>query len=164
MNKTRVDYVLIGVLAINHYADGPSSAYSTSDCDVLLRPELGNLRRAARAVLAEGYELNAGGEPLPEPDDLILRRILERRANIVGQRPGTLSVDMVLDAGGMTFAEWKKGRRLFNVGRIRVPCAALEKLLLSKQRSGRAKDIEFLRLYRARLRDEAKERRRASGR
>lgn len=32
LNAARVDYVMIGVLAINHYAKAPSSIYATLDC------------------------------------------------------------------------------------------------------------------------------------
>jgi len=31
LNASRVDYVMIGVLAVNHYAKDPSSVYSTLD-------------------------------------------------------------------------------------------------------------------------------------
>lgn len=156
LNRARVEYLLIGVLAINHYADDPGSAYATADCDVLLLPDLGNLRRAMRCLLAEGFELTAGGEPLPEPDYLTLRRMLERRATVVGRRSGALGIDLVLDAGGMSFANWRKGRRLFKVGAIRVPCAGLDKLLRAKERAGRPKDIAFLKLYGAGLRGKSR--------
>lgn len=155
LNRLSVDYLLIGVLAINHYADDPASAYSTQDCDVLLKPDLGNLRRAVRALLAEGYELSAGSEPLPAPDALVLRRILERRASIVGKRGGALGVDLVLDAGGLSFSAWRRGRREFRVGTILVPCASLEKLLAAKERAARPKDKAFLKLYRAGLQGRA---------
>jgi hypothetical protein len=154
LNRLKVDYVLIGVLAINHYSDTPESIYFTQDCDVLLRPDLPNLRRAVRVVVAEGYSLEAGGEPLPPPDDLTLERILKHRANIVSRKRASLTVDLVLDAGGMSFAKWKTGRRLFKAGTIRVPCASLRKLLLAKKRAGRKKDRAFLALYRAGLRDQ----------
>ena len=62
LNRARVDYVLIGVFAINHYVRDPGSVYSTLDCDILIRPEPGHLRKAIRALQAEGYDLEAGDD------------------------------------------------------------------------------------------------------
>lgn len=152
------------MLAINHYADDPAAAFFTEDCDVLLRPSAENLQRAIRGMLAEGYELFAGDEPLPDADALVVRRMLEHRATIRGRRQDALGIDLVLDAGKMTYSEWGKGRRVFQVGPIRVPCAALEKLLLAKKRANRPKDRAFLALYRAGLKTAGRPRRAAKPR
>ncbi len=51
LNAARVDYVMIGVPVVNHYAKEPSFVYSTLDCDLLLRPGPVNLFRALKALL-----------------------------------------------------------------------------------------------------------------
>lgn len=159
LNRAKVAYVLIGVLAINHYADDPACAFSTEDCDVLLRPDADNLGRAVRSLLAEGYELFAGDEPLPDADSIVIRRMLRHRATVRARRADALGIVLVLDAGKMTYAEWRRGRRRFKVGPINVPCAPLEKLLLAKKRANRPKDRAFLTLYRAALKSAARPRR-----
>lgn len=153
LNRARVDYLLIGVMGINHYATEPGAVYSTLDCDLLLRPTLPNLRRAVRALLSEGYRLESGGEPLGTPDAWLLERILRHRAAVTALKAGSLAIDIVLEGSGFSFSAWRRRRRIFRAGNIAIPCGDLDQLLLSKRLTGRRKDRAFLRLYRARLRD-----------
>ena len=55
LNASRVDYLLIGALALGHYAPDAASFYVTADCDLLVRPTAANLRKALRVLLRCGY-------------------------------------------------------------------------------------------------------------
>lgn len=160
LNKAGVDYVLIGVLAINHYVRDPGSMYSTLDCDILIRPEADHLRKAIRVLLSEGYRLEAGGEPLISPDDLLVARLVEHRATIRGLKRDSLAIDLVLETSGFSFSDWHRGRRFFKAGGLRIPCGSLTQLLRSKEISGRPKDRAFLKLYGAQLEESETQRRR----
>ncbi len=151
--RAKVDFLLIGVHAINHYAPDASAAYATQDCDILLRPDSGNLAKALRALGAAGYRLEAGGEPLPPADPLLIRRLLERRALVTARKPGSLPIDLALEAAGLPYAGCARRRRMFRACGVRLPVAALADLIRSKRLSGREKDRAFLRLYEARLRE-----------
>lgn len=142
---------MIGVLAINHYAEDPGAAYSTFDCDLLLKPAPRNFQKAVRALVAEGYALEAGGEPLPAPDASILRRIFRARGLVRGRKPGKLAIDLVLDGGERPYAAWRRRSRLFRSGRTPIRCGALADLLAAKASAGRPKDKAFLALYRCAL-------------
>lgn len=155
MARRRTDFVLIGVFAINHYAPDPSFAYATQDCDILVRPEPGNLSKALACLVQEGYELFAGSEPLPPPDSLTLRRLTELRAVVRGRKEGSLAVDVVLEAGAISYARWRRGSRVFRVGGASVRVAGLNQLITSKKAAGRKKDRDFLRLYSSVVRDAA---------
>lgn len=151
--RDKADFVLIGVFAINHYAPDPSYAYLTQDCDILIRPDIATIRKAVRALQAEKYKLQAGGEPLPDPDDWMLARVLERRAMIRATKPGSMVIDIVLEAKGFRFPQWRKERRFFKVAGIKAPVASLSKLIKSKRLSGREKDKAFLKLYESAIKD-----------
>lgn len=147
LNAARVDYVMIGVMAINHYAKDPSAVYSTLDCDILLRRDPANLLRALRALLQDGRDLRVLGEPLGKIDSLICRRIVERHGLVTAEKTGEMPIDVVLEIKGAEFPDLKKRRRVFTVAGVRVPCADLRDVLDAKQRAGRDKDLAFLKLY-----------------
>lgn len=150
LNAARVDYVMIGVLAVNHYAKDPSSVYSTLDCDLLLRPDPANLFRALKALLRGGCDLTVDGEPLGNPDPLLCRRIIERRGTVTALKPGEMPIDIVLEIKGAEFANLKRRRHVFSVAGVRVPCADIRDVLEAKRRAGREKDKAFLKIYEAR--------------
>ena len=52
LSESDVDFVIVGVGAVNFYARTPSEAFSTLDLDALLEPTSTNLARAL-SVLAE---------------------------------------------------------------------------------------------------------------
>lgn len=149
LNAARVDYVMIGVLAINHYAKDPSSVYSTLDCDLLLRPDPDNLFRALKALRRGGCELTVDGEPLGGADLLLCRRIVECGGTVTALKPGEMPIDIVLEIKGGNFTALKRRRRLFKVAGVRVPCADLKDVLDAKRLAGRPKDKAFLKLYEA---------------
>lgn len=145
--RAKVDFLLIGALALDHFVPEAAAVYATLDCDILLRPTLPNVRKAYRTLVREKYALSVGGEPLVAPDELVLRRILEYKITARAERADSLPIDMLVEAKGFVFEEWWAGRTHFKVGRIRVPCASLEYVLESKRQAGRDKDKKLLALY-----------------
>jgi hypothetical protein len=143
---------LVGALAVGHYSPELSQTYSTYDCDVLVRPDLAHLRKAVRTLARCGFQLSAGDEPLVKPDALVFKRLLEFRTTVCGERPDALSVELLFEAKGFSFAEWWKTRREFRVSGFRLACGALENLIASKKALARPKDKAFLKLYETALR------------
>lgn len=140
---------MVGAMALNHFAAEMAAAYSTSDCDILLRPTPANLRRALREMRRAGYKLRVNDEPLIGLDDLILRRLLERRITVRAENTRGLPLDLLLDAKGFSFESWWSGRTSFRAGSVRIPCASLEHVLESKRQAGRDKDRALLALFQA---------------
>ncbi|MFI5363014.1 MAG: hypothetical protein ACHQ49_13670 [Elusimicrobiota bacterium] len=133
LKRARVDFLLIGAMAMNNYVPEVAGAYSTSDCDILLRPTLSNLRRALRELSRAGYALRVNDEPLLGLDSLILRRLLEFRSAVRAEKDGGLPLDLLVDAKGFRFEEWWRRRADFKAGNARIPCAA------RNERSGKNK-------------------------
>lgn len=159
LSRARVDYTLIGVMGINHYANSPGRVYHTEDLDTLLAPSPTDVLKACRALTACGYELRSHGEPLGTVDKLLAERIVERRATINAFHRHGLAVDLVLDAPPYTFAQWKAKRKPFQVDRLKLYCGDLQMLLAAKKRAGRPKDKAFLTLYASGRRNRRKDKR-----
>lgn len=149
LKTAKVDFLLVGAMALNHFAAETAGAYSTGDCDILLRPTPGNLRRALREMIRAGYELRVNDEPLVGSDDLVLRRLLESNAAIRAESAQGLPLDLLTNAKGFSFDEWWAGRTSFKAGFARIPCASLEHVLESKRQTGREKDKALLALFQA---------------
>lgn len=146
-----VEYVLIGLSAVNCYADDPEGMFSTGDADTLLKPVSSNLLRALRCLIRAGFHLEAGGEPLGPADALLARRLVEHRAVVRGRREDGLKVDLVLEAGGIPYKEWSGSRRFFKIEGVRVPVGSLPILVRAKENAGREKDRKFLTFYKTEL-------------
>lgn len=152
LGRAKVRYLLFGVTAINHYASDASFVFSTRDCDILLEPKAPNLKRALAVVSAYGYELTAGGEPLPWPDPIVAVRLVQHRALVTALRAESLPLDLMLDPpGGVPFSDYWRRRTEFNVKGVGIMVASLDDLLAAKEKAGRDKDRAFLTLYRATL-------------
>lgn len=147
LKRARVDFLMVGAMALNNFAPEISSTYSTGDCDILLRPTLTNLRRALRELGAADYRLWVNDEPLIRPDALILRRLLEARVTVRAEKEGGLPIDLLVAAKGFAFADWWKHRVRFKAGNAFIPCASLDQILESKRQAGREKDRVLLALY-----------------
>jgi hypothetical protein len=146
-----VEFVVVGVGGINFYARSPAQAFATLDLDVLLEPRVPNLRAALRALSGRGYRFEAGGEPFLDVDDeTVLGRIVSRGASLSARHEDAGQLDLMLSISGFTYAELSRDARSFRVGGLEVRVGRLEKLLRSKQESGRPKDLEFLRAFEAR--------------
>lgn len=149
LNASRADYLLVGALALGHYAPDAASFYVTADCDLLIRATAANLRKVLRVLVRCGYSLTAGGEPLVRIDSLVLKRLLERRIAVRSDSATGMPIDVLVDAIGYPYSQWRRTRKVFKVNGVRVPCAGLEQVLESKRLAGRDKDKKLLALYEA---------------
>jgi hypothetical protein len=146
-----VDFVVVGVGAINFYARDPGLAFGTLDLDLFLRPDLDNLRSALAALAARGFRFEGGGEPFVDSDDeTVLSRVIEQRATLRAVHSSGAPLDLMLSLTGFAYEEIASDAREFRVGDVSIHVAALAKLLRSKELSGRAKDRAFLEAFLAR--------------
>lgn len=145
-----VAFVIVGVGGINFYARTPSHAFATLDLDALLSPAVDNLRRALRALSGLGYEFEAGGEPfLDVEDEAALGMVVRNGATLSALHRSAGQIDLLLSLAGFSYSELADDAVEFGVGSARVRVGSLEKLLRSKQASGRPKDLAFLRAFEA---------------
>ncbi|MEX2208211.1 MAG: hypothetical protein WEF50_18465 [Myxococcota bacterium] len=151
-----VEFVLVGVGAINFYARDPAHAFATLDVDVLLAPRVANLRLALRTLAALDFRFESGGEPfLDVGDEAILATIVGRGATLCARHPSSAQLDLMVAITGFTYAELASDAIRFRVSDSEIPVGRLAKLLRSKQLSGRAKDRAFLEAFEARADDDA---------
>lgn len=151
LSKAGVRYVMIGVSAINFYADEPEHMFSTQDCDVLVKPDPKNLLSALRTLKKEGYDLESNREPLVGVDLWLAGKIIEHSAVITARRKEGLHIDIVLDGGKIPYAEWNRRKRVFTIGRTKIYVGSLPHLIRAKENSNREKDRIFLALYKIQL-------------
>jgi len=150
-----VEFVLVGVGGINFYTRTPAGAFATLDLDAFLAPEAENLRRALAVLFGLGYTFEAGNEPFVDIDDsVVLGRILERGASLRALHPEAGEIDLLTSISGFGYAELAEDATTFEVAGAEVRVGRLEKLLQSKQASGRPKDLAFLDAFRARALDD----------
>ena len=157
LRRNRVRFVVVGVSAINYYALDAGHMFSTEDFDLLLDRSAPNLLAALRVMCRAGFRLEANREPLGEVDRWLAAKIVEHEATVTAVDEKGIRIDLTLSAGGMSYAHWKKSSRGFLVDGVRVPVGGLPELLLAKERAGRLKDRQFLKLYRAHLAEMLKE-------
>ncbi|HME70418.1 MAG TPA: hypothetical protein VKM54_11200 [Myxococcota bacterium] len=154
--RAGVEFVVVGVSGINFYARDASEAVVTADVDVFLAPRVEALRSALGALRRTGFELWAGGEPFLDVDDTeILANLIRSGANVTAENEAGARVDLMLSAAGFGYDDLAADAVTFRLGDIEVRVGRLEKLLRSKELAGRPKDVAFLRLFAARLREGA---------
>ena len=150
-----IEFVVVGVGGINFYARTPADAFATLDVDTLLPPAVENLRDAISVLVDLGYSFEAGGEPFVDLDDpLVLSRVVERGATLSAIHPEGSELDLLTSISGFDYAEMSEDAATFEVAGASVRVGRLEKLLRSKEASGRPKDLEFLRAFQARSTDD----------
>ncbi len=154
-----IEFVLVGVAGINFYARDPGHAFSTLDVDVLLAPRVSNLRRALRALSDRGFSFDALGEPfLDLEDEAALGNIINAGANLTARHPEAVQLDLMLSIAGFSYEDLSRDSVRFEVEGAAIRVGRLEKLLRSKELSGRPKDVEFIRAFSARIGTEDHER------
>lgn len=142
--------MIVGVGGINFYARTPAEAFSTLDLDALLAPSATNLAQALGVLAGLGYSFEAGGEPFVDVDDsVVLTRVVENGASIAAIHPEDGEIDLLTSITAFDYASLSTDAAEFRVAGSPVQVGQLEKLLRSKEASGRPKDLEFLRAFRA---------------
>lgn len=134
LREAGVEFVVVGVAGIDFYARTPGEVFATVDLDALLAPAAANLRAALQVLTARGYVFEAGGDPFLE--------------TAIHFEEG--QIDLMTSVAGFSYGELESDATSFEVGGTLVRVGRLEKLLLAKERSGRPKDVEFLRAFAAR--------------
>jgi hypothetical protein len=158
LQEAGVDFVLVGVGGINFYARTPAGAFATLDLDALLAPVAENLGRALAALSGLGYVFEAGGEPFVDlAVPKALARVVARRVSLNAFHAELGEIDLMTAIAGFAYDELSDDARTFLVEGREVRVGRLEKLLASKQASGRPKDLAFLRQYEAAAGDEPDE-------
>lgn len=152
--RAGVDFVVVGTGGINFYASDASQTVETDDVDVFLRADVGNLGRALESLRAAGYEIEARGEPFLDSDEPILRNVIRAGASLRAIDETGARLDLMLSGGGFVFSELAADASIFRLGEVEVRVGNLARLIRSKELAGRPKDIEFLRMFAARLRPE----------
>ena len=116
LSAQRVRYLVIGVWGANYYAPSGSAMFTTLDRDLFLPADSGNLLVAWRACRDNGFDLFARTEPLDEPQDAELARIVvgHRALTRASDGRGT-DVDLSLVMSGFDFETVWRARRLFEV-------------------------------------------------
>lgn len=143
--------VIVGVGGINFYARTPADAFATLALDALLAPSIENLKSAFSVLSGLGYEFEAGDESFIDLDDrLVLRRVLENGATLSAIHRDHGEIDLLTSISGSDYQSLFLDSATFEVAGMPVNVARLEKLLRSKEASGRPKDIAFLNAFQAR--------------
>jgi predicted nucleotidyltransferase len=150
-----VDFVVVGVGGINFYARTPGQVFATLDLDTLLPPAVEGLSTAVRVLSGLGYAFESRGEPFVDLEDAaILARVVENGACLTAIHPEQGQIDVMTSVAGFSYEDLEVDATVFRVAGVEVRVGRLEKLLQSKQRSGRPKDLEFLRAFEARAAEE----------
>lgn len=150
LSEAGVDFIIVGMFGINFHARSSAEKYVTEDLDVLLEPSVSTLRRALAALSGAGFEFETGGEPFVDvADEEVLAAVLRAGATLRASFGGTLVVDLMLSMAGFSHEQVAKDAKRFRALGREIRVGSLEKLLESKRRSGRPKDLKFLEYYEA---------------
>lgn len=143
--EASIRFVVIGVYGANYYASATDALFTTDDLDLFLPLDPENTLSAWQGCRQLGYELESGREPLGEPlDAWLAERVVQQRATVGAHGPYGVRVDLTYTMGDFAFDEVWRERRTFRVEEVTVPVASLRRIVESKRRAGRAKDLLFL--------------------
>lgn len=163
LNRARVRYVVVGVFGINLYAEEAGVVMTTADCDIILPPDVATLARTLSILRKSRFSMEAGHEPLPNEDRVVLTGIVRSRSVVRASRPPT-RVDLTLQISGYSFDQLWRERRRFRLQGVVVKVAPLAAMVRSKELANRPKDRLFLETFRVELKEMLARERRASRR
>jgi len=152
LGRAGVRHLIVGAFGVNLYARDVGQVITTADLDLLIPARLTSLVKALKTLRRLRFKLEAGGEPLPDLDPVVLKGVLRSRANVRAFRKGA-QVDLALKIAGGQFGRFWKRRRRFIVDGVQLQVGSLADLIRSKQMAGRAKDRLFLEAFRSVLKD-----------
>lgn len=145
LEQAAVRYLLIGVSGVNLHAHSAGVVFATQDRDVFLPPDPGNLLQAWQACESCGLDLWSSGEPLDEPRDLQLAKlVVEHLALTQATDREGLQIDLTLVMTGCEFDEVWREQRTYELEGTLVRVARLKHIVASKAAAGRDKDRLFL--------------------
>jgi hypothetical protein len=138
----RIRYVIVGVFGINFYARQVGDIITTGDCDILIPARFPAFRKGLELLAAMGFTLEAGDEPLPILDSVILKGILRARVVVRADRADA-RVDVCTQIAGARFQQLWANHREFIVEGVNVRVGGLGQLIQSKRTANRPKDALF---------------------
>lgn len=138
------------MFGVNLQAQDPGESFETNDLDVLLRADVPTLKSALAALSKAGFTFASGGEPFIDlEDDQALATVLQYRVTLRGVFDDVTVLDLMLEMTGWSHDDVASDAIVFNAYGHPVRVAALERLIESKRRAGRPKDLAFLAHYAA---------------
>ena len=121
-----VKYLVIGAYAVSYYTE----PRFTKDIDLWVRPDAGNAKRIFHALAEFGAPLRNVHE-----------RDFATRGTVYQIGVAPVRIDIITDAGGMSFdAAWKK-RTIARYGKETANIIGKDELIITKQKAGRAQDV-----------------------
>jgi hypothetical protein len=129
LNRTKVDYLLIGGFAVGHHG----YPRTTGDIDVWIARNAENAVRIVEAMTTFGFD---PGSVFPE------MFLAEKKIVRFGVPP--LRIEIHTSISGVEFEQCFAGRVAANVDGIDVPLISLADLRTNKKASGRFKDLADL--------------------
>lgn len=144
LNRTHVDYVVVGMSGINYYATSAADTFGTQDYDIFLRPALENTQRAFRVLTDLGYEMAAEGKAVTFKD---LKRILKEKRTVIAVNADGITFELLFALSGFVFRQIAGDAAIFRTGNVLIRVGKLHKLLASKKAANRPKDRLFLKRY-----------------
>lgn len=120
-----IRYVIVGVFGINFYARQAGEIITTADCDILIPANFRVFRKALQLLTTLGFALEAGSEPLPHLDPVILKGMLRARAVVRADR-AEARIDLCTQIAGVKFSTLWKNRREFVTEGIKINVGQLE--------------------------------------
>ena len=146
-NQKKVRYVLIGVSAINYYAESASQIILTGDFDIFIEPEVSNVRKAVQVLRGQSFHLSAGDRMLTKGNLKAIEICVQGLQTIQAQNQEGNLLELCLNVSGFTFDQLNHDAVQFQAKKIKVRVPKLEKLLKMKECAGRPKDKLFLQRY-----------------
>ena len=129
LNDERVEYLVVGGYAVNHYAE----PRTTGDIDIWLGNAPANEEALQRALRRFGFSESALQQPVFTKTSDILR---------FGAPP--FRVELFLMIAGVDFNDCYPRRTIVDAGKLAIPLIALADLRTNKQAAGRPKDLADL--------------------
>ena len=143
-NRAGVDYVVVGMSAINYYARSAMETFGTQDFDLFLRPAMLNAAKALDILSGLGYELSANGKKVIRKD---IKEIVRQKRTILAVNPEGVTFELLFAVSGFAFGQMVDDASIFRAGEALIRVAKLNKLLASKEAADRSKDRLFLKRY-----------------
>lgn len=126
LNANRVEYVIIGGLAVGHHG----WPRYTKDIDILVRAEPGNVQRLLDALDAFGFSsLGLKDSDFLEPDQIVQ----------LGYEPNR--IDLLTSVAGIEWEEIEATKSSGQLGQVPTYFIGLRALLKVKRASGRLVDL-----------------------
>lgn len=95
LSKSGIRFVIVGAFGLNLHAERAGPVLYTRECDVMLPPEAEALTCAIRILRGLGFEIEAGGECLPDEDHVVITGSVQQRA-CVHAASGDIAFDLPL--------------------------------------------------------------------